>query len=1245
MNAATSKWAEVEGIGEWHRIRVPGTFMGFELFLVNLDAGRSPVHSFDSQYPPPYRCAGGADCLPTSPSETTFRFRRRVELLERMGKQPSDCADIRKSSGDLFGGNVVAVRQSPPEAACPLDLFVWTPRGQIGPRSDHQHPTAQVQCDGGLGVDVGSTAMDGMRGTIQLDVACATDLAPPPSPPPLDPPSQPSHPPPPISPGALLCTDACHYAGNGACQDGGAASIQPVSCELGTDCTDCGGRVHVPPPPPVQPSPSSPPSSPLLPPTTPPPPRRPLPEPPGPTPLQPAGPRSSARRSWLPSPPIAPPPPPSSASLSAVPARRMLDPPSCGTTRVAVGASLLLTSLLLISESFAGMAPTTGAGAIVTRATTALPAPHWAPPVPTAGPLFPILFNGQRAGLKLPLPATNASAGQDGDPICWRGGGSSPTKPLCVARRSGGLFAPQAPSHRHLASVSVAPPPSEAALGGGDHSCDPLGFESLGSFPGVKSLSLWLPWAGDDAAEPATCVPTRVSLRALVDVLCVLFLVQAVLMALHGIYMVRFKSVYRKLIWTRIPASQPSCKRVGGGVHVPSAADVRKEAAAAAGACQVSTRPEPIVHSTPPQWNATSTLAQPRPAAPSEDTHSPSESEEEGGDGGYCDHDDADNEASDSSPSPSSHHHPSPPPSPPSGDVSSSSPSSSPLDGHRHVPYATALIWPNLEVVAFIAFIPSIAGKCAAVLSVAHVTGCNTGAMCGLPWAVLACTAAYLLRTARVLHRFSRSATARLMFEAFPPPTTAAETSDPLTRLLNRLRAKVGLGLLARRQGVWHVKPIEAAEPETSLRILSRPFGQCGYDFEARPLAGARSLVFVWLGVTRGGHPWYVFTTLLLQISLTILTSTSALEAAVEGYWRLQRVAVLALYLCAVGWSLALWSRGPALEDRLLRWMDTTIYALHAVAGWLLVAGHELISYDLDESSASAAAISAHSAWLPLTLAVYDLLAVPLIRRGQPYGLSRTLVTEGIPRALREAAAHLIDTAGDCLATLSGSPRFYRKTAPAAMASVVVSPPPPAARGQQREICTPRRRQPEVTGQITLDLQAPPWQRELQHESQETMGQDQRACTHAVLSVALGGPAHPRISSSRPFRQVGAPTTAASAWSKMDDLDVLPRVHTSADASRILPPSSQASHLPSLAPLAAWPRGPSPPMAPVAPTWPLGPSPSLTPGTAEPSEHASEARQLSRLLSLSFPRGVLSLFFTRGSSWSRLSLRRGRQAP
>ena len=88
--------------------------------------------------------------------------------------------------------------------------------------------------------------------------------------------------------GAACCTESCHYAADGDCDDGGLGS-EYDACQVGSDCTDCGVRVLPPPQPPVPPpSPPPPPTPPLPPPTSPPSPA--LPAPPIPPPVPPSPP-------------------------------------------------------------------------------------------------------------------------------------------------------------------------------------------------------------------------------------------------------------------------------------------------------------------------------------------------------------------------------------------------------------------------------------------------------------------------------------------------------------------------------------------------------------------------------------------------------------------------------------------------------------------------------------------------------------------------------------------------------------------------------------------------------------------------------------------------------------------------------------------------------------------------------------------------------------------------------------------
>ncbi len=113
---------------------------------------------------------------------------------------------------------------------------------------------------------------------------------PPPSPPsPPPPPPAPPRPPPPPSPpplGPVICTNDCHdgtWERDEVCDDGGPGA-EFALCRFGTDCIDCGGRNHPPPPSPPGPPPE-PPQPPSPPPEPPEPPSSPGPTP-APTPLQ-----------------------------------------------------------------------------------------------------------------------------------------------------------------------------------------------------------------------------------------------------------------------------------------------------------------------------------------------------------------------------------------------------------------------------------------------------------------------------------------------------------------------------------------------------------------------------------------------------------------------------------------------------------------------------------------------------------------------------------------------------------------------------------------------------------------------------------------------------------------------------------------------------------------------------------------------------------------------------------------------
>jgi len=336
-----------------------------------------------------------------------------------------------------------------------------------------------------------------------------------------------------------------------------------------------------------------------------------------------------------------------------------------------------------------------------------------------------------------------------------------------------------------------------------------------------------------------------------------------------------------------------------------------------------------------------------------------------------------------------------PPPSPPLPPLNPQAVKNIPSH-ERRVPYATALIWPNMEVLALVVFTPLLVGKAATALSLAHVSNCCSGWTCGLPWLVIVCTALFLIRTARLIYRFSSSGAAKRMFEPTAPPMTPTDTADPLFRLFNLFRSAAGWPLIQRSRGEYHIKPTITAEPDTSLRILRQPFGHFGYNYKDNPLAAARTLHFVWVSAAHGSRPWFVFNTLVINVVLCIFLGTTPLEVAYYSYWRFQRCAILVLLSCAVLWSRVC----VPSADRLIGWVVTVLFVFHAVAAWFIVAGHDLESYDLDESLRVATTLRALSAWVPLSLMGYDIAFVPIYNLAQTHGCYPIIFTKATDRLI-----------------------------------------------------------------------------------------------------------------------------------------------------------------------------------------------------------------------------------------------------
>jgi len=222
LAARVTRWSSVAGVGEWSRIElleegqqegqlsdVPFQVLSLELFLVGVGAARTRDVSFEA--PPAANCSA-ASCAPShSPDTVTVGFHRRLDLLD--GRDPSTCAYIQRAAADALRMGTLAIMQTPPSQACPFDLYVWVPE------KDRMELGSQGLCAGGMGVDIGSNALDGRGGATQRTLRCAMPLQPP-SPPPL--------PPSPLAPATPLPLPLPPPPAPPSSSDGPTASLLPA---------------------------------------------------------------------------------------------------------------------------------------------------------------------------------------------------------------------------------------------------------------------------------------------------------------------------------------------------------------------------------------------------------------------------------------------------------------------------------------------------------------------------------------------------------------------------------------------------------------------------------------------------------------------------------------------------------------------------------------------------------------------------------------------------------------------------------------------------------------------------------------------------------------------------------------------------------------------------------------------------------------------------------------------------------
>ena len=214
-------WAEVLGRGTWTMIQLPATAMALELFLLNADSGIAAAtglgldyinHDISFQSPPPAGCSTPgeeAGCEPDKAvrDKVVVTFQRRTDAIETAGYALSQCAHIHPGNpeGAIDASGTISISQTPAAEACPFDVFVWTPASGVD--GTRRRKLGSEPCGGKLGIDRGSSLMDGKGGFVQTSLVCPQALPTPPpppySPPPYSPPPyspRPSPPPPSLPP-------------------------------------------------------------------------------------------------------------------------------------------------------------------------------------------------------------------------------------------------------------------------------------------------------------------------------------------------------------------------------------------------------------------------------------------------------------------------------------------------------------------------------------------------------------------------------------------------------------------------------------------------------------------------------------------------------------------------------------------------------------------------------------------------------------------------------------------------------------------------------------------------------------------------------------------------------------------------------------------------------------------------------------------------------------------------------------
>ena len=162
------KWSNISiGVGNWYRIRIPGTQMAMELMLDGVYASSS-IELNNDRFPT-FKCT---DCYPVFHQDDryTLLFARRYEYTMEVSYASSGCALLLAGFGayDAIIGQTLGIRQQPALQACPFDVFLWVPKHR-------PHPRESTVCPSGFGILAGSSSMDAVRSLFIRETVCALE--------------------------------------------------------------------------------------------------------------------------------------------------------------------------------------------------------------------------------------------------------------------------------------------------------------------------------------------------------------------------------------------------------------------------------------------------------------------------------------------------------------------------------------------------------------------------------------------------------------------------------------------------------------------------------------------------------------------------------------------------------------------------------------------------------------------------------------------------------------------------------------------------------------------------------------------------------------------------------------------------------------------------------------------------------------------------------------------------------------